>query len=84
MNKMAHYDRIVYEHIEDGFYLVNDEGWTEEEWMTAHYVCVVCHASFVKLTAAGTPISGGAQRYCSFECYTVGRRWRDRERRRAA
>ena len=68
MNRMANYDRIVFERFEDGFYVVHDEGWTEREWMRARHVCGICDAAFVTLTADGTAIAGSKQRYCSRQC----------------
>ena len=87
MNRMANYDRIVFEHFEDGFYIVHDEGWTSEEWQAARHVCSVCGARFVILNSEGRPISGNKQRYCSQVCSTEGKRRAARQwasRRRAA
>ncbi len=71
---MAHYDRIVYPHVEGGFYVVDDEGWSRAEWMAARHICSICDREFVNLTSRGTPVGGRKQRYCSDVCSKEGKR----------
>ncbi len=72
--RAANYDRIVYEHLVDGIYVVGDEGWLKHEWMHARHICVICSRAFVNLTADGRAVGGGKQRYCSAVCGKEGKR----------